>query len=181
MNDGDPSNGGPSAMNEPRRLGLHVEPAAQVALGDTLVVPVVEETARIEKRLVETGRVRVSTWTETIEDILRESLRSDHVGVTRVAIGRTLAEGEIPPVTRSEGGVTIVPVLEEILVVEKRLILKEEVHIRQTTAGEDVEVPVTLRRQHAVVERVGADGTTRGDPPGVGTDPIITPSKETAS
>ena len=55
-------------------------------------------------------------------------------------------------------GVTIIPVLEEILVVEKRLVLKEEVHIRRSTAGEEVEVPVTLRRQRAVVERVSLDG-----------------------
>jgi stress response protein YsnF len=61
--------------------------------------------------------------------------------------------------------VTIIPVLEEVLVVEKRLILKEEVHIRQTTSGEAVEVPVTLRRQHAVVERVSADGHVSEIPP----------------
>ncbi|MCJ2086982.1 YsnF/AvaK domain-containing protein [Methylobacterium sp. E-005] len=53
---------------------------------------------------------------------------------------------------------TIIPVLEEILVVEKRLVLREEVHVRQTTAGEDVEMPVTLRRQHAVIERVSPEG-----------------------
>lgn len=123
-----------------------------------LVIPVVEERARIDKRAVETGRVRVSTRTETTEQVLRESLRSDAVGVTRVPVNRTLAEGEAIPATRTEGGVTIIPVLEEILVVEKRLVLKEEVHIRRTTSGEDVEVPVTLRKQRAVVERVSPDG-----------------------
>ena len=80
------------------------------------------------------------------------------VGVTRVPLNRTLAEGEAVPQIRTENGVTIIPVLEEILVVEKRLVLKEEVHVRQTTSGEDVEVPVMLRRQHAVVERIGPDG-----------------------
>ncbi|MCJ2089302.1 YsnF/AvaK domain-containing protein, partial [Methylobacterium sp. E-005] len=113
---------------------------------------------RIDKRAVETGRVRVSTRTETVDEVLRETLRSDHVGVTRVAVNRTLAEGEVPPVVREENGVTIIPVLEEILVVEKRLVLREEVHVRQTTAGEDVEMPVTLRRQRAVIERVSPEG-----------------------
>jgi stress response protein YsnF len=87
------------------------------------------------------------------------------VGVSRVPINRTLAEGEMPPVVREENGVTIIPVLEEILVVEKRLVLKEEVHIRQTTSGEAVEVPVTLRRQHAVVERLSEDGYVTEVPP----------------
>jgi uncharacterized protein (TIGR02271 family) len=130
----------------------------EVAPGEGRVLPVIEETARIEKRIVETGRVRVRTETEAQDQVLRESLRSEAVDVTRVPIDRTLAEGEAIPGIRDVDGVTIIPVLEEILVVEKRLVLKEEVHIRKTSADEDVEVPVTLRRQRAVVERLSADG-----------------------
>ena len=152
MSAGDPVTG------EPHRLGLRSELTTEVESGETLIIPVVEETARIEKRSVETGRVRVSTRTEVVEQVLRESLRSDAVEVTRVPMDRTLAEGETPPAVREEAGVTIIPILEEILVVEKRLVLKEEVHIRRSTADEDVEVPVTLRRQRAVVERVSPDG-----------------------
>ena len=95
---------------------------AEVALGEEVVLPLIEETARIDKRAVETGRVRVSTHTETIDQVLRETLRSDMVGVTRVPLNRTLAEGEAVPQIRTENGVTIIPVLEEILVVEKRLV-----------------------------------------------------------
>ena len=146
------------AATEPDRLGTRPLDAAEVGLGEEVVLPLIEETARIDKRAVETGRVRVSTRTETIEQVLRESLRSDQVEVTRVSLNRTLAEGEALPQVRTENGVTIIPVLEEILVVEKRLVLKEEVHVRQTTSGEDVEVPVRLRRQHAEVERTGPDG-----------------------
>jgi uncharacterized protein (TIGR02271 family) len=163
----------PAAI-DPRRLGTPDVAVAEVAPGEEIVLSLIEETARIEKRAVETGRVRVSTRTETVDQVLRESLRSDNVAVTRVPIDRTLAEGETPPVAREEGGVTIIPILEEILVVEKRLVLKEEVHIRRTTAGEEVEVPVTLRRQHAVIERV--------TPEGHATDETVTqPSPEIAS
>ncbi|MCJ2118441.1 YsnF/AvaK domain-containing protein [Methylobacterium sp. J-001] len=146
------------AATEPYRSGAQNEPAAEVAVGEEAVLPLIAETAGIEKRAVETGRVRVTTRTETVEEVLRETLRSDMVGVTRVAINRTLAEGEAPPVVREANGVTIIPILEEILVVEKRLVLREEVHVRQTTAGEGVEMPVTLRRQHAVIERVSPEG-----------------------
>jgi stress response protein YsnF len=48
------------------------------------VIPVAEETARIEKRAIETGRVRVGTHTDTVEQVLRETLRSEAVSVTRV-------------------------------------------------------------------------------------------------
>ncbi|MFB0493123.1 uncharacterized protein (TIGR02271 family) [Methylobacterium sp. OAE515] len=149
---------GDRAATEPHGLGTPFGTAAEVAIGEEAILSLIEETARIEKRAVETERVRVSTRTDAVDQVLRETLRSDMVGVTRVPINRTLAEGEAPPVVRTEAGVTIIPVLEEILVVEKRLVLKEEVHIRRTTAGEDVEMPVTLRRQHAVIERVSPEG-----------------------
>ena len=149
---------GDPAATEPHPSGTQNEQAAEVAVGEEAVLSLIAEIARIDKRAVETGRVRVSTRTETVDEVLRETLRSDHVGVTRVAINRTLTEGEVPPVVRQENGVTIIPVLEEILVVEKRLVLREEVHVRQTTAGEDVEMPVTLRRQRAVIERVSPEG-----------------------
>ena len=149
--------GSPDA-DEPYELDVLPGHAAEITVGETLTIPVVEEAARIEKRVVETGRVRVRTETETLDQVLRESLRSDSVAVIRVPVNRTLSQGEAAPVTRDEDGVTIIPVLEEILVVEKRLVLKEEVHIRRTSTDENVEVPVTLRRQHAVVDRVFADG-----------------------
>lgn len=130
----------------------------EVGIDETVLVPLVEETARIEKRVVETGRIRVSTRTETVEQVLRETLRGQTVGVTRVPINHTLAEWEVAPQVREEGGVTIIPVIEEVLVVERRLVLKEEVHIIRTPSNEDVEVPVTLRRQRAVIEHVKPEG-----------------------
>ncbi|GJD96109.1 YsnF/AvaK domain-containing protein [Methylobacterium iners] len=125
----------------------------QSETGERDVIALVAETARIDKRVVKAGRVRVSTRTEVSEETLRETLRSDAVGVTRVPIDRIVADGDPMPQVRMEGGLTIIPVLEEILVVEKRLVLKEELHMRRTSSVEDVEVPVAMRKQHAVVER----------------------------
>ena len=126
---------------------------------DKAVISLVEETAHVDKRLVETGRVRIRTHTEVTEQVLRETLRSDAVGVTRVPVDRVIMEGEVAPQVRTEAGVTIIPVLEEVLVIEKRLVLKEEIHISQSTMGQDVEVPVTLHKQRATVERIEPDGT----------------------
>lgn len=122
------------------------------------VIALAEERVRIDKTSVDGDRIRVSTRTEIIEEVLRETLRGDAVGVSRLPVDRVIAEGETAPQVRTEGGVTIIPVLEEVLVVEKRLVLREEIHIRQTTSGEDVEVPVTLRKQAAVVEHLDPDG-----------------------
>jgi stress response protein YsnF len=72
-------------------------------------------------------------------------------------------EVDIAPEVRTEDGVVIVPVLEEVLVVEKRLFLKEELHIRRSVTQEEVEVPITLRKQRAVIERLGPEGRPAAD------------------
>ncbi len=122
------------------------------------VIPLAEETATVNKRQVVTGRVRVQTVTDTVEELAHADVQRETVEVTRVPIDRMV---ETAPGIRTEGDVTIIPVVEEVLVVEKRLVLKEELHIRRRIEHETVEVPVTLRKQRAVVERVDPD-----DPPG---------------
>ena len=118
------------------------------------VIPLVEETAIVGKREVITGRVRVHTVTDAIEELARADVQRETVDVTRVPIDRIV---ETAPEIRTEGDVTIVPVLEEVLVVEKRLVVKEELHIRRRVESEAVEVPVSLRKQRAIVERLVPD------------------------
>lgn len=114
------------------------------------VIPIVEEQAHVTRRRAETERVSVRT-SPVVEDVLiREMLSHEHVEVTRVAVDR---EVDAAPAIRTEGDVTIVPVLEERLVVEKRLFVVEELHLRRTTRSEQVELPTTLRRMHVEVTR----------------------------
>jgi uncharacterized protein (TIGR02271 family) len=123
-------------------------------------VPVTEERLRVEKRDVASGRVRVETRTETVEEIVRISLGSDLVEIRRVPIGREVAS---PPPVRTEVDITIVPILEEVVVVQRRLVLKEEVHLVRRVQSETLEVPVELRKQHAVVSRLDRDGQITKD------------------
>jgi len=120
------------------------------------ILPLVEETATVHKRAVVTGKVRVRTVTDTAEELARANLQSDSVEVTRVPVDKV---AETAPEIRTEGDLTIVPVLEEVLVVTKQLVLKEELHLRRRVETETVEVPVTLRKQRAIVEREAPDGT----------------------
>jgi uncharacterized protein (TIGR02271 family) len=126
------------------------------------VIPLVEETASIGKRELVTGRVRVQTVTDTVEELARADMQQETVEVTRVPIDRMV---ETTPDIRTEGEVTILPVVEEVLVVEKRLVLKEELHIRRRATTETVEVPVTLRKQRAIVERVAPDSPPTEEKP----------------
>jgi uncharacterized protein (TIGR02271 family) len=133
-----------------------VVPADDTLAGhETEMVQLLEEHAAVEVRDVTTGRVRISTHVETFEEMATADLTSDTVDVTRVAVGQPV--GATLPQVRTEGDLTIVPVFEEVLVVEKRLMLKEELHIRKRTMVEAVATPVTLRRQTADVEHLGGE------------------------
>ena len=117
-------------------------------------LPVIEERISIGKRAVETGRVRVSTSMIEEAVTLHESLARESVEVTRVPVDREVQGA--PPV-REEGDVTIVPVVEERLVVEKRLFVVEEIHLRRNRVAEGVDIPTTLKRTHVDIERRSLD------------------------
>lgn len=128
-------------------------------------VPLIEETVRVSVRERETGRVRVTVGTEVTEQLVRETLRTERVEAVHVPVNRELAPGEAVPQPREEGDLLIVPVLEEVLVIEKRLVLREEIHLRRTATQEVAEQSVPLRRQHAEVERLPADPAPRPETP----------------
>lgn len=124
------------------------------------VVTLAREYATIAKRLVETGRVRISTHTEAYEHVEQASLGLERVEVEHRPVNAWV---DAMPQVREEGEVTIVPLVEERLVVEKRLFVTEEVHIRRVRSTETVSVPVTLRRQTATVERLAPAAAAEGE------------------
>ncbi len=120
---------------------------------DKATLPLIEEEAAIETSTVVTGRVRFHSKVRTIDQTVKAELWGEEVEVTRVPCDRVI---EAAPNARQDGDVMIIPVVEEILIVEKRLVLKEELHIRKKTVSKPVEMPVSLRKLDVVVERDGA-------------------------
>ncbi len=116
-------------------------------------IPLVEERFKVTKREVETGRVRVHVNVEERHEILSQQLSRDDVQVEHVP--RNVRVTEIPHV-RIEGGTTIVPVVAEVIIVEKALVLVEEIHIRRCSVSETVEIPVTIKSERVRVERTAA-------------------------
>jgi len=123
-------------------------------MSDELHIPIVEEEARITKRVTDIERVTVRVATDEEQVFVQDELRHEQVVVSRVPIGREVAEAPVP---RTEGDLTVIPVLEERLVVEKRLFLVEELHLRRTVSLDPVEIPTTLRRTRVEVERTEPD------------------------
>ena len=123
--------------------------SADQHFGETRI-PLVEETVAIEKRAVTTGRVQVRTFVDEEQVRVAEALNREIVDVERVPIGRQV---EVAPTVREEGEFLIVPVIEERLVIEKRLFLVEELRLRRTTVTVPVEADATRRVMRAEVTR----------------------------
>jgi len=116
------------------------------------VIPVIEETVRIEKREFESGRVVVHKTVVERDEVVDIILRQQDLSVERVPVGRVVSEA---PQTRQEGDTLIVPILEEVLVVEKRLVLKEELHIRKQSSERTEQKTVRLRSEQVEIEQTG--------------------------
>lgn len=110
---------------------------SDIPKADTLI-PVLQEHATVSKRTVTTGVTSVEKRVESQGYLVSEVLQRTDVSIERVLIG-TPVDADDPPSMRTEEGITIIPILEEALVVEKRLILKEELRTRHFTD----EVPIT--------------------------------------
>jgi uncharacterized protein (TIGR02271 family) len=130
------------------------QPPASKTGGDTTVIPMIAEQARVTKRLVETGRVRVRKVVREEEEVVDEPLTRVRAEIERKPINDWVET--LPPV-RTEGETVIVPVVEEVLVVTRRLRLVEEVRISQREETFRSPQRVTLRREEAVIERLGPD------------------------
>jgi uncharacterized protein (TIGR02271 family) len=113
-------------------------------------IPLVEEVLRVGKREVETGRVRVRVVVVEQDHHFSEALDRSTVEVVRVPIDREI---DFMPEPRTEGEYTILPVVEEVLVVRRQLVLVEEVRIRRVMTTEVVDQAVVARKMRAVVER----------------------------
>jgi len=117
---------------------------------DETIVPLHTQELSIDRRSAVVGTVRLQIHTETRDIAVDEPTATFRVDVKHVPIGRAVSE--TPPV-RQDGDVTIIPVMEEIVVIERRLILKEEIHLRRVRTTDHLRETVAVREQHASIER----------------------------
>ncbi len=120
-------------------------------------IPVVQQELTLGRREVETGagirlHKHVSEETWRIDDsVQRQQLDIEHVPVN------AWVEGALPA-QRHEGPTLVIPVLEEVLVVQKRVRLVEEIRITARARSEPVTETVVLRREQVEAERFDAAG-----------------------
>ena len=115
---------------------------------EDLRIPLHVEELSVFRREVEKANVQIALITGTREQLVDKEVTHVRVEIERVPIGRTI---EVVPSISQEGDTTIIPVVEEIVVVERRLVLKEEVRIRCVSTKEQHQETVVLRQQEALI------------------------------
>jgi len=126
--------------------------SSEIELNDEkLVIPIIAEEAFLDKRVVETGKVRISKRISEHEELIDEPLFREEVTVERVPVNKYVDQ---PPQVRHEGDVMIIPVVQEQLVMQKRLVLVEELRVRKQVVETHQPQSVTLRREEVDVRRI---------------------------
>lgn len=116
------------------------------------VIPLYRETLSLGKRQVERGRVRVDVRVEERERTFEQVLERHDVEVEHVPVNRVV---ESVPETRQEGDVLIIPIVEEEVVLVRRLVLREELHVRRQATRRTEQFTATLRSERTEVTRDG--------------------------
>lgn len=126
---------------------------ADVSHDETLTIPRLEEELTVTKRVVPGRTVRVEKRVERETVAIDELLLREEVEIERRAVDRVLDEDEELPTHRREADATIIPVIEERLVVRVERVLKEEIYVRRHTENTRVRDELELRREHVDIER----------------------------
>ena len=141
-----------SMRTSPKQTSLQQEASSRTAPEDT-VVPIVQEELHIGKQKVETGWVRLTKTVQEREVMVSEPSMQEDIQIERVPVNRWLTE---PASVRYEGDIMIIPVMEEVPVVEKRLRLKEELRVTKRQITTQRTEPVRLRTEEVQMERIPA-------------------------
>lgn len=120
------------------------------------VIPLHVEDVLVAKQRIATGRLTISTVTRQSEVLVDEPLKQERIEVDRTVVNRPI--DQMPPV-REEGDTLIVPVVEEVLVVERRLILKEEVRLRRIQQTGRHHENLMVRKQEVTITRTPIEQT----------------------
>ena len=137
-----------------RELQMHnkdVDLVSQAELTEEFVVPVLREELEVHKEIRKTGTVRIRKTVHELEELVNESLASETVTVERVPVNLIV---DSPPSIRTEGEVTIVPVMKEELIIKKQLRVVEELRITKRISTSDYREPIIVRAEEVTVERI---------------------------
>jgi uncharacterized protein (TIGR02271 family) len=140
----------------PRDPVTQVEDAPASEIEGTLDLR--EEQLLTHIELLEIGEVTVRTEFDEVPARLEVDACREEILIEHEAVGQVVSQRDQPS---EKDGVLVMPVYEEQLVVVKRLVLKERLHIRRVSTTERQLFEDTLRRERLVIEDPQRTGRIR--------------------
>lgn len=128
----------------------------------TFSIPVVEEALTVQTRVVELGHVSIRKQVDEYLDERTVALLHQEVEVERIPIDRIVPEMLQPYM---DGDVYVVPVIEEEVIVQRQLRLKEELRIRRVVGQHETTLQTPYRRERVTVEEHWLDGRASSSAP----------------
>jgi uncharacterized protein (TIGR02271 family) len=122
-------------------------------------IPVIEEKIRIDREVVDTGTVYVRKEVGEKQVNIETTLAQDDIHIERTIIDKPIESA--PPAVRYEGDTMIVSVVQEELVIQKRLILVEEIRITKNKVLNERTHPVNIRKEEVFIDTAKTDATNR--------------------
>ncbi|WP_170003397.1 YsnF/AvaK domain-containing protein [Pseudopontixanthobacter vadosimaris] len=119
-------------------------------LVEEVAIPIVEEHVSVDKRIIEGQTVTVTTRPVSSTETISQQVTKETVTVERVPVNSVV---DAIPEVRRDGDLTVIPVVEERIVVTKQLVLTEEIHLRRTSKTVTDEKTVELRRTEVDIEK----------------------------
>jgi uncharacterized protein (TIGR02271 family) len=117
--------------------------------GSSISVPRIEEDVELAKRQ-RTRRVLIRKRVEEHEQVFDEPLASEEYRIERVPKNEPL---DAPASIRHEGETLIIPVMKEVAVIRKQLMLAEELRITKIRSQSHESGRIVLKREIIDVEK----------------------------
>jgi stress response protein YsnF len=148
----------PSTPSHPQDQGPDdtLDATTSQATGDeTIRLPLTEEI--LEAHIVERerGALRIHRRVETEPVVAAVDLQQDRYVVDRVQVNELADERREP---WYEGNTLVVPVYEEVLVSETKLMLREVVRLQNAGGIEQINLTGTVRRDVVDIEEIDREG-----------------------
>lgn len=118
---------------------------------EKIIIPVLEEEVKITKEFIEIARVNLSKTVNESLETFNIPLTEEKIVVERISKNEFIHT--VPPASRYEGDVMIISVLKEVAVVEKRMMLVEEIHISTVKTEKNELLEVLVRKEEVNVVR----------------------------
>ncbi len=116
-----------------------------------ITIPILEEDIKVTKKVIDTGLVNISKTIKESTEYIDIPLSREEIIVSRIPKNEII--DIMPAASRYEGDVMIIPVLKEVAVIKKRMMLVEEIHVTKIKAEKIETQEVTVRKEEVNITR----------------------------